>query len=287
MSVDVAEPMEWKVDGLTIAGLAWGRPDAQPVLALHGWLDNAASFSALAPLLEDYYVVALDLSGHGQSSRRSADASYQIWDDLPQLAAVIESLGWQQFAVLGHSRGAIIGGLLAAALGSRVSHLVLLDAVAPGPVAEAEFASQLGRFLEQRDGLMRREERRLDSIEQGIALRQSKGLSREAAEVLVPRSLLSVKGGYRWTNDPRLSGASAVKLTEGHINTALSSIAAATLLLLADEGHGRYPELLSTAEKSIPRLVARRVEGSHHFHIDGDVAALASDLTAFLQGELT
>ena len=112
MSVDVAEPMEWEVDGLTIAGLAWGRPDAQPVLALHGWLDNAASFSALAPLLEDYYVVALDLTGHGQSSRRSADASYQIWDDLPQLAAVIESLGWQQFAVLGHSRGAIIGGLL-------------------------------------------------------------------------------------------------------------------------------------------------------------------------------
>lgn len=283
MSGDTAEALHWEVDGLVIAGLAWGSPEASPVLALHGWLDNAASFSAVGPLLKDHYVVALDLTGHGRSSRRSADASYQIWDDLPQIVAIVDRLGWQQFDVLGHSRGAIIAGLLAAARPERVKHLVQLDAVAPAPVAEQEMAIQLGRFLDDRTRLTRREERILSSVEEGVALRESRGLSRQAAEILVPRSLQSVEGGYLWTNDPRLNGASAVKLTQGHIDTALSAITAPTLLLLAEDGHGQHPEILETAQRSIPTLQARLVKGSHHFHIDGDVESLARQLGEFFQ----
>ncbi len=40
-------------DGLTYAGLEWGDPDGYPILALHGWLDNALSFSVLAPFLSE------------------------------------------------------------------------------------------------------------------------------------------------------------------------------------------------------------------------------------------
>ena len=82
-----AVPLEWHVNGLKLAGLSWGEPSGRPLLALHGWLDNAASFSQLAPLLTDFYVVAVDLTGHGQSARRSADASYQIWMISPKFSA--------------------------------------------------------------------------------------------------------------------------------------------------------------------------------------------------------
>ena len=68
MTPDTANPVEWHVNGLKIAGLAWGQPDRTPLLALHGWLDNAASFAILAPMLDQYYVVALDLTGHGLSA---------------------------------------------------------------------------------------------------------------------------------------------------------------------------------------------------------------------------
>jgi pimeloyl-ACP methyl ester carboxylesterase len=117
--------VQWAVNGLQLAGLSWGSPGEKPLLALHGWLDNAASFAALAPLLRGYHVVALDLTGHGQSDWRSADASYQIWDDLPEILGVVDQLGWKRFDLLGHSRGAIISMLLAAS-GGRF----------PGPVAQ-------------------------------------------------------------------------------------------------------------------------------------------------------
>ena len=285
MTAGKAQAIEWQLDGLTISGLAWGSPAGKPLLALHGWLDNAASFNEIAPLLTEYYVVALDLTGHGQSSRRSPDASYQIWDDLPQILAVVTALGWSEFAVLGHSRGAIIGTLLSSARPEQVRRLVLLDAVAPEPVPDDVFASQLARFLDDRQKLMAREERVLASLEEAIALRQSRGLSRLAAETLVPRSLTPVEEGYVWTNDPRLNGASALKLTEGHIMAALAAVAAPVLLLLAEGAHGRYPQILASAQSGLAQLTAQSVAGSHHFHLDGDVPAIAEIINDFLQEE--
>ena len=37
-----------------IAALQWGTGNPHKVLALHGWLDNAASFWHLAPLLAEH-----------------------------------------------------------------------------------------------------------------------------------------------------------------------------------------------------------------------------------------
>ncbi|MGE0341946.1 MAG: alpha/beta fold hydrolase [Porticoccaceae bacterium] len=137
-------------DGLRIAATEWGHPAGTPVLALHGWLDNCGSFAPLGRLLRQVRLIALDLPGHGHSSHRSADGTYNIWQDVGVVHAVAEQLGWERFALLGHSRGAMICTLTAGTFPERVSHLGLLDSFVPATVATADEPEQLrGAILDR------------------------------------------------------------------------------------------------------------------------------------------
>lgn len=273
----------WQVNGLTLAGLEWGDPGAPPLLALHGWLDNAASFSLLAPLLTGRHVIALDLSGHGRSDRRSPDAGYQIWDDLPELLAVTDALGWERCDLLGHSRGAIIGALFAAAMPERVERLVLLDALMPPPVAESAFPLQLRRHLLDKRRLLLQPDRLFPLLDYAVEAREAAGLGEAAARLLAERNIAARGTQYAWTTDPRLRGASAVKLTSGQVQAVLRGLSMPTLVLLAEGGYGKSAELREMARTSLTNAELDIVPGGHHFHLEGDVDAIARRLELFLE----
>lgn len=282
LTLDSAVPLEWEVNGLKLAGLSWGDPNGRPLLALHGWLDNAASFFRLAPLLTDFRIVALDLTGHGQSDCRSADSSYQIWDDLPEIIGVLEALRWDTFDLVGHSRGAIIATLLAGAYPERVQHLVLLDAVAPQPVADKAFPQQIRKALQDKPRLLMRTNRVFVSCEEAVASRVRKGLSKSAAEQLVERNLRACLGGVTWTTDPRLHGASAVKLTEAQIRAVLESLNMPTLLMRAGDSVHQTAEYFESVQRSIDNLVVHTIDGGHHFHMESGAIEVAQLIQHFL-----
>jgi len=279
-----ATAMEWQVNGLQLAGLAWGRAGERPLLALHGWQDNAASFARLGPLLPGSHLVAPDLTGHGQSARRSADASYQIWDDLPELLGILDHLGWDTFDLLGHSRGGIIATLLASAFPERVKRLVLLDAVAPAPVPPENFPTQMRSALEDKARLLNRPNRVYASIDDAVASRARHGLSAGAARLLAERSLRACPGGVTWTTDPRLQGASAVKLTDGQIKAVLGALSMPTLLLLAGENTLQLPDVGGYAQSRIASVTVEVVAGGHHCHMESQAQEVAQHLTSFLAG---
>ena len=281
-----AAECRWQVDGLEIAGLRWGDATKPPILALHGWLDNANSFALLAPLLEQFHLLALDLTGHGQSSRRSPDATYHVYDDLPQIIAVLEQLGWERFHLLGHSRGAIISALLAASFPERIKRLVLLDGVAPPPLDDGEFAHQMRRYVLEKARLLHRRTRVYETIEQAVAARQEQGLEEEAARLIVTRNLQSVEGGYTWTTDPRLRGSSAIKMTSAQVDTVLQSLTMPTLLMMAEQGLSETsPGKFKSMGERIPGVALETFHGGHHFHMEQGVATLAARITEFLQQE--
>lgn len=85
----------------------WGPSDGIPVLAIHDWLDNCASFDTLVPLLDpSYRVVALDLVGHGASSNLPRGYQYSHQQFVQDMEWVLDYLGWSSCAVLAHGVGA-------------------------------------------------------------------------------------------------------------------------------------------------------------------------------------
>ena len=99
------------------------------VLALHGWLDNAASFLPLAAHLRAIDLVALDLPGHGHSAHLPPGADYSFASAIASVLDAADALGWDRFALLGHSMGAGIASQVAAACPQRIERLVAIEAL--------------------------------------------------------------------------------------------------------------------------------------------------------------
>ena len=71
------------IPGFTIAYKCFGDPSLPPMLALHGWLDNANSFDLLAPYLEKHFhLIAIDFPGHGHSSHLPIGCHYHFIDGI-------------------------------------------------------------------------------------------------------------------------------------------------------------------------------------------------------------
>ncbi|QFU76052.1 alpha/beta hydrolase [Halioglobus maricola] len=281
------EELGWKLHGLHYAGMAWGDPDKPPVLALHGWLDNAASFQRVAETLaETCYVVAPDLSGHGKSDWRSPDATYHIYDDLPQLNALVAAMGWETFSLIGHSRGAAISAMYAATFPEQVGALVLLDGAIPMPLDETEFAAQMRRFIDEKKRLQDRKLRVYPDRAAAVTAREEQGLERAAAELIASRNLYACEGGYRWQTDPRLRGASAIKLTWNHLEAVLGALSMPALLLVAEQGMiGKNQHHLDKVAQIIPDVTLETFPGSHHFHMEAAAPDLSRRINTFISRE--
>jgi len=270
-----------RVRGTRIAWRQWGADEEYPVLALHGWLDNAASFDALGPLLTGCRLIALDLAGHGLSGHRGADGSYNIWDDLPDLVWLTRELGLERYALIGHSRGAAIATLLAAVEAPAVSSLVLLDNALAPMFEPAQTARQLREFAHDYGRRQSREPRLFDSAQAAVEARcAATGIDPRAARMLVARSLEQVEGGFRWRTDGRLRYASALKLGHDSVRAVLGGLELPGLLLMATRGMGvrlRRHELLSW----YAGLEVSEIEGCHHCHMLDEAAQVAGQVLDF------
>ena len=96
-----------QVDGVPIAYRHWGTGPATPVLLIHGSGANSSWWDHIAPhLAGDRPVIALDLSGHGDSGRRST-YDYPYW--ATEVCRVAKHVCPDQRAILiGHSFGGAV-----------------------------------------------------------------------------------------------------------------------------------------------------------------------------------
>ncbi|MER2604098.1 MAG: alpha/beta fold hydrolase, partial [Candidatus Competibacter phosphatis] len=186
----MSEELELKTPYLRLAARAWGPLDGVPVLALHGWLDNAASFDALAPLLPNTRLVALDLTGHGRSEHRPPGIHYHFVDFIPDVVAAADALGWDRFALLGHSLGGGIASFVAATLPERIDRVAMIEGLGPPTSDPADGPANLRKTIQQMDALPRKRPPVYANLEAAIQARcEASGLSWAAATILVERGV--------------------------------------------------------------------------------------------------
>ncbi len=257
-----------EVQGLKVAGKIWNANAETPVLALHGWLDNAATFDRLAPLLPELRIAAIDLAGHGASSHRHMSASYEFCQWIPEIAATAEALGWRRYAVMGHSLGGAIALCLAAVQPERVTKVVALDSLGPLARGADEAPTVMASAINER-GSAEVTLRKSVFADLEVAVKRLRKhnphLTAPAARALAERGTQRMGDLFTWSFDPRARNRSLVYLTEDQVQAFLKRVSCPTLIVRPRDGWPFH----SVAErlKCIPQARVHHVEGAHHVHL--------------------
>ena len=105
--------------------------DGPPLLLVHGWPQTWYAWRLLMPALaRDFRVIVVDQRGRGLTSK-PADG-YDTGTLAGDLVALMDVLGHQRFAVVGHDTGMVISYALAADHRDRIDRLAVAEAVLPG-----------------------------------------------------------------------------------------------------------------------------------------------------------
>lgn len=199
--------------GCPIHSFSWGNPANPGVLLLHGFLAHARCFAFIAPLLaKEYYVVAYDFSGMGDSGVREA---YPDEVRLQELLDVARETGLfengHKPSIIAHSYGGSIGLVAMERCHEQFSRLVICDLMTLRPQRLIAHAKEGGRPPGSQDP------RRPNRIYPDYATAKGRFVLSPPQKVNEPylfdymayHSLKEVAGGWSWKFHPSVFERSA------------------------------------------------------------------------------
>ncbi|TXH97480.1 MAG: alpha/beta hydrolase [Rheinheimera sp.] len=272
--------------GLRLAGWCTGTGlPAQPLLCLHGWLDNANSFLPLANALPDLSLLALDLAGHGHSSHRSADAHYYLFDYVADIATLCRQQGWQQLIVIGHSMGGMIATVLAASFPELVSKLVLVDSLGLITTTPAETATQLRKAVISRLQSHQKQKPQYATLAEAATARQQQSdFDLATAMLLTERGCEPTAAGFSWRADVKLREVSAFRLSEAQARAVIRNLQCPVLALMSAQIPVEIRQAIQHFKADYPRLELVQCPGGHHLHMT-DAVFCANQIRRFVSAE--
>ncbi|OUR85063.1 alpha/beta hydrolase [Colwellia psychrerythraea] len=277
------DELSYQLDDLTLTALACGNKDHEPVLCLHGYLDNAASFLPLmqeSDLLVERRIIALDWPGHGHSDHRSVGAHYHFFDYVSDLLALFTLNNWQKIDIVAHSMGAMIASAFAAAFPEKVKSLTLIDSFGFICAPEEKMTDQLRKGVLSR--VKSAKSSRAFTEEAAVKARlHVSDLNEEHAKLIVQRSLIEVEPKSinrvdvdsdsvlcRWRSDPRLRSVSPYRLSLKQGQQLFSDIKCPLQLIYGDKGMEMVVTGLKNFSSGIDNLKTTKLSGGHHVHME-------------------
>lgn len=264
------------------SGKWWGSVENQPVIAMHGWQDNAGTFDKLAPLLcNDISLLCIDYPGHGHSSCYPKGQYYYLfWDGIHLLRRVIKHYGWTDVKLIGHSLGGSLSFLYAACFPKEVDCYVSIDIASPSVRDPVELVSAIGEHV---DRFLKYETMHFDSFpgytrEEAIEIAYQGyegSCTKESCEILMKRGTRLIEGKtdqYHFTRDPRLKVPALGFMTFDQVMEFASRITCRVLNIKGDPGMAlhdplHYKQVLDKIEEKT-QVVRVVVPGTHHLHLN-------------------
>jgi pimeloyl-ACP methyl ester carboxylesterase len=194
------------VDGAAISYRAWGGENPSGLVLVHGGAAHARWWDHIAPLLSsDRRVVALDLSGHGDSGRRDR---YSLDGWAHEVMAVAAAAGITDPPIIaGHSMGGFVALRTAGLFGAALEGIAVIDS----PVRDITPEQQAARE-ERAFGPLRVYPTREAAIARFHPMPDQPALP-YILEHVASTSIRAVEGGWSWKFDPAVFARSQGALT--------------------------------------------------------------------------
>jgi pimeloyl-ACP methyl ester carboxylesterase len=260
------ESREIDLDGTRITYRAWGKSGGAPVVLVHGGAAHAGWWDSTAPFLAaEHRVIAIDLSGHGDSDRRE---KYSLATWAAEVMAVAAAESDQVPVVFGHSMGGFVALTAGRDHGSSLRGVAAIDspvrelsAEAKAWIAEGGHGDIPGnKVYPDRETILGRFR----------TLPEDTSTLSYVKDHLAEGSIKQVDGGWTWKFDPHIFLSSRMEPEE------LAAIDCEVGLIRGERG---------MATTDITDLVAERLGGDvpvtlipdagHHIMLDQPIALIA------------
>jgi pimeloyl-ACP methyl ester carboxylesterase len=255
------EHREVPVEGVAVHHRVWGPEGAPGVVLVHGGAAHSGWWDHVAPLLTGHRVVAVDLSGHGDSGRREVYDGH-LW--AAEVVAAATAAQLHRPIVVGHSMGGWVAATVAVEHADAVSGVVVVDSPLNDQPPDEE------RLRERR-----RPHRVYPTAEEAIArfrtLPPQEVVLPAVREHVARGSLRAVGDGWTWKFDPDFFG------TRLRLRDLLPGVATPLTLLRCE--HGLVSAAMAAEMAGLVRgglSVVELPDSGHHPMLDRPLTLVAA-----------
>jgi pimeloyl-ACP methyl ester carboxylesterase len=275
--------------GLTIHFLEWGEPSETPIVLVHGFLDQAFSWSLFAAELlrrarRPLWLIAPDCRGHGDSGWVGAGGYYHFPDYVFDLDCVMRTVGAKQLRLIGHSMGGTISFLYAGAFPDKVTKLVLIEGIGPLGMEFADAPVRMAGWIDELHGRGRNHFREYTSTEAGAnQLRQTNPrLSKDFAAALAEAGMRqNQRGKWVWKFDPLHRTAAPQPFYTRQALEFLKRIRCPVLIVDGEDSHQSRRTDKQARYEALPSYQLARIPNAGHMVHQDNPEVLAQQVDNF------